>query len=157
MDWPQVSIDTEKDITMCFACGKDNPIGLKLSFEWDGKTAKTEFTPTRLHQGWSGVVHGGIISCLLDEAMTYVPYFKGVHCITAKMEMRIRRPVPVGEPLTVSSTMTRKTRRLVETKAVILSKDGTLMADGKATMFVVHTIPSDVTSEEGAAAGDVQS
>ncbi len=150
MDWPQVSIDTEKDITMCFACGKNNPIGLKLGFEWDGKTAKAEFTPTRLYQGWSGVVHGGIISCLLDEAMTYVPYFQGIHCITARMEMRIRRPVPIDEPLIISAVMTKKRRKLVETKASISSKDGTLMAEGTAMMFVVNTGQANLASKERA-------
>jgi len=136
--WPQVSIDTEKSLTMCFACGQDNPIGLKLHFEWDNKTAKAEFTPGHFHQGWSGVVHGGIIGCLLDEAMTYAPYFEGLDCITAKMEIRLRRPALVGEHLVITSSITKKTRKLVETKAAISLKDGTLVAEGMATMFILH-------------------
>ena len=59
--WPQLNIDGEKATTMCFACGQENPIGLKLRFTWDGQTAHAEFTPTELHQGWWGIVHGGII------------------------------------------------------------------------------------------------
>ena len=39
-NWPQLSIDVERDYNCCFGCGRDNPIGLKLSFQWDGKTAK---------------------------------------------------------------------------------------------------------------------
>ena len=143
--WPQVSIDFKKDATMCFACGKDNPIGLKLNFEWDGNTAKAEFTPSRLHQGWSEVVHGGILCCLLDEAMTYAPYFEGIHCVTAKMEVRIRQPVPIDKPIVIASIITKKTRRLVETKATILSKDGNLMADGTAIMFVLDTRQENMT------------
>ena len=54
-----------KSLNQCFACGQDNPIGLKLKFSWDGKTARAEFTPTELHQGWQGVLHGGIIYTLL--------------------------------------------------------------------------------------------
>ena len=136
--WPQVSIDTEKSLTMCFACGQDNPIGLKLNFEWDNGTVRAEFTPGQFHQGWSGVVHGGIIGCLLDEAMTYAPYFEGLDCITAKMEMRLRRPALVGEHLVITSSITRKTRKLVETKAAISLKDGTLVAEGTATMFILR-------------------
>ena len=136
--WPQVSIDTNKSLNMCFACGPDNPIGLKLSFEWDGSTAKAEFTPNKLHQGWSGVVHGGIISCLLDEAMTYAPYFEGIDCLTAKMQIRIRRPVPIDEPLVITASITSKTSRLIETEATVSATDGTLMAEGTATMFVVN-------------------
>jgi acyl-coenzyme A thioesterase PaaI-like protein len=152
--WPQVSIDFEKDVTMCFACGKDNPIGLKLNFEWDGNTAKAEFTPSQLHQGWSEVVHGGIVCCLLDEAMTYAPYFEGINCITAKMEVRIRQPIPIGKPVIIASIITKKTRRLVETRATISSQDGTLMAEGTAIMFVIGTKTGNVTSREGKPGSD---
>ena len=78
-NWPQVSIDTKKERDMCFVCGPKNPVGLKVSFNWDGKVARAEFTPNRSHQGWSGVVHGGIISCLLDEAMSWAALFDGVN------------------------------------------------------------------------------
>jgi len=138
-NWPQVSIDTVKSPTMCFCCGKDNPIGLKLNFTWDNGTARAEFTPTELHQGWTGIVHGGIISCLLDEGLTYATYFAGINCITARMQVRLRRPILIGEPLTITSSISRKTRRLVETRATLSLKDGTTVADGTATMYVVGT------------------
>ena len=137
--WPQISIDTEKILAMCFGCGQDNPIGLKLNFKWDNKIARTEFTPSKSHQGWSGIVHGGIIGCLLDEAMTYAPYFKGLDCITAKMGLRLRRPALIGETLIITSSITKQTRKLVETKAAVSLKDGTLVAEGTATMFVLHS------------------
>jgi len=124
---------------MCFACGRDNPIGLRLNFTWDNNLARAEFTPSQFHQGWSGIVHGGIIGCLLDEAMTYAPYFKGLDCITAKMELRLRRPALIGETLIITSSITKQTRKLVETKAAVSLKDGTLVAEGTATMFVLHS------------------
>ena len=149
--WPQISIDTEKSPTMCFACGLDNPIGLKLDFNWDNKTARAEFTPNKFHQGWSGIVHGGIIECLLDEAMTYAPYFEGITCVTAKMQVRIRRPALVDEPLIITSAITKKTRKLVEAKAAISLKDGTPVAESTATMFVVHSRQEDISDKEGEA------
>ena len=137
--WPQISIDTERDYSLCFGCGRNNPIGLKLSFQWDGKTATTEFTPTEFYQGWSGVVHGGIIACLLDEAMAYASMFEGMRCITAEIQVRLNRPTSINEPLVVTSYVTRKTRKLIETKAAVSLKDGTLIAEGKARQFVVKT------------------
>ena len=148
-NWPQVSIDTVKSPTMCFCCGKDNPIGLKLDFTWDNGTARAEFTPNELHQGWTGIVHGGIISCLLDEGLTYATYFTGINCITARMQVRLRRPILVGEPLTITSSISRKTRRLVETRATLSLKDGTPVADGTATMYVVGTREKSTDSERG--------
>ena len=149
--WPQISIDTEKSLAMCFGCGQENPIGLKLSFKWDNKTARAEFTPNKSHQGWSGIVHGGIIGCILDEAMSYAPYFEGIPCLTAKMQVRIRRPALIDEPLIVTSSITNKTRRLIETKADIALKDGTPVAESTATMFVIHSKQEDVSGKEGKA------
>ena len=138
-NWPQVSIDIERGYSQCFGCGQDNPIGLKLSFQWDGQTARAEFIPTEFHQGWPGMVHGGIITCLLDEAMGYAGIFEGVHCLTAKIQVNLKRPTPVNETLIITSSIIKKTRRLIETKAAISLPDGTLIAEGRATQFVVRS------------------
>jgi acyl-coenzyme A thioesterase PaaI-like protein len=137
INWPRVEIDTEKEWSLCFACGKKNPIGLKLNFTWDGKVTRAEFTPGKFHQGWSGVIHGGIIGCILDEAMSYAALFSGVTSLTAKMQTRFRRPVQIGEPLIITSWTTKKSRRLVEAEAEIRLKDGTPVADSTATLFVL--------------------
>lgn len=108
VNWPQISIDTEKEFDMCFVCGQKNPIGLKLNFTRQGKEVKAEFTPGKLHQGWSGVVHGGIISSILDEAMSYAALFDGVNTITAKMQARFKRPVRIGEHLTITAHLTKR-------------------------------------------------
>ena len=135
-NWPRILIDMKKSTDMCFGCGKDNPIGLKLRFDWDGKTAKTEFTPSELYQGWMGIMHGGVIACLLDEAMSYATVFEKIDTVTAKMQVRIKRPIKIGEPLSITGSITKKTRRLVETEATIFLKDGTPAAEAVATQFV---------------------
>jgi acyl-coenzyme A thioesterase PaaI-like protein len=134
-NWPR-PINTTKESDYCFACGPKNPIGLKLKFDWDGKEVKAKFTPGEYHQGWSGLVHGGIISCLLDEAMSYAALYSRVNSLTARMQTRFRMPLPIDEPLTVTGSVTRKTRRLVETKAELKLADGTLVAESTATMFI---------------------
>ncbi len=138
-NWPQISIKVDRDYNQCFGCGQNNPIGLKLCFQWDGKTAKAEFTPTEFYQGWPGLVHGGIITCMLDEAMGWVARFEGLNCITAEMQVKLRRLTLIGEPLVVTASITRKTRKLVAAKAAISLKDGTLIAEATATQFVVHS------------------
>ncbi len=135
-NWPQTSINTVKESDKCFVCGQKNPIGLKLKFDWDGQEVKAKFTPGEYHQGWAGLVHGGIISCLLDEAMSYAALYSGVNSLTAKMQTRFKRPLPIDEPLTVTGSVTRKTRRLVETKAELKLADDTLVAESTATMYI---------------------
>ncbi|MBA7633479.1 hypothetical protein ES703_41047 [subsurface metagenome] len=139
---PRVSINTDLSDGLCFGCGENNPIGLKLSFSWDGRTARAEFTPDRLYQGWSGVVHGGILSCLLDEVMSHAATFKGLHCLTTRMEVRFKRPARVAEPLVVTATITEQNKRMLETEGKVTLTDGTLVAEGNATWFIIETSAS---------------
>jgi len=114
-----------KDYTMCFARGQENPIGLRLIFRREGETVRTKCTPGELHQGWPAIVHGGIINTILDEAMSYVPFFQGLNNVTAKMEVRLRNAAQVGQQLFISSRITEKTRNFVEAKAKTALEDGT--------------------------------
>jgi len=153
--WPQIPIDTNKGYDLCFGCGQKNPIGLKLSFQWDGKTARAEFIPTKFYQGWAGFVHGGIITCILDEAMAYAASFGGMNCATASIEARLRHPALIDEPLIITSSITKRVRKLVETKAAIFLKDGTIIAEGTAKQFVIDTTPGN-TSKEGGTQSNAQ-
>jgi uncharacterized protein (TIGR00369 family) len=135
-NWPKLSVDIDKDFDMCFACGQKNPIGLKLKFNREGKGVRAEFTPGKLHQGWSGVVHGGIIGCILDEAMSYAALYAGVNSLTARMQTRFKRPLQTDEPLVITARVTRQTRKLIEAEAEMHLADGTPVADSTATMFI---------------------
>ena len=130
---PEVSVSPSD---MCFGCGKNNPCGLKLKFDWDGKMAKSEFTPTELHQGWKAIIHGGILTSLLDEAMGYAACFENIPGVTATMEVKLRRPVSIGQTLIISAWVTKKARRFAETEAKLTLKDGTVVAEAKATQYV---------------------
>ena len=60
--------------TMCFGCGRDNPVGLHLHFRTDEDGCYTSFVPQPVHQSYDGRMHGGLISTLLDETMGNYPY-----------------------------------------------------------------------------------
>ena len=139
--FPQVNLNLDLRDGLCFGCGRNNPVGLKLDFRSNGKVTETEFTPDKFHQGWPGVLHGGIITCLLDEAMSYAAYFAGVRCITAKMEVEIKRPAPIAVTLLITASVTRHTRKLLETEARVCLRDGTLIAVSRAKQFVVGEAP----------------
>jgi acyl-coenzyme A thioesterase PaaI-like protein len=137
--WPQVNMDLPEGYSHCFGCGQDNPIGLKLKFERDGKGVKGQFVAGEQYQGWPGYLHGGIVGCLLDEAMSYAALFEGQRSLTARMEMRLKKLVPINEPLTITGAVIRKTRKVIECISAVSLKDGTIVAEGKATQFVVGT------------------
>ena len=59
-DMPKTAEVKPLEANTCFGCGEDNPIGLKLNFEWDGTTAKTTLIPRKEFEGWPGIIHGRI-------------------------------------------------------------------------------------------------
>jgi uncharacterized protein (TIGR00369 family) len=135
---PKVTLNTDLNEGLCFGCGRNNPIGLKLSFVRDGDTCRAEFTPDKAHQGWPGVVHGGILTCLLDEAMSYAAYFGGFTCLTASLEVRLRQPARLEETLVITAAVTRNTKKLIETRARVCLQDGTVVAESTSKQFVVE-------------------
>ncbi|ADL11879.1 PaaI family thioesterase [Acetohalobium arabaticum] len=124
-----------EDSEMCFACGKDNPIGLKLDFELNDDVVETTFTPRNVHQGFTGIVHGGLLSTLLDEAMANLLYLQDLKAVTAKMEVKFRQPVSIGEDLTITGWIEREKKRTINTVAKILNQDQQKVAEAEAVFI----------------------
>ena len=119
----------------CFVCGESNANGLRLSFEIDKErqTLKTTFVANSTFQGWEGIVHGGIISTLLDEATAKLVYELGYQAVTASLEIRFKKPAPILEPLSVYGEITEVGKRLIRAKARVAKEDGTILATGIST------------------------
>jgi uncharacterized protein (TIGR00369 family) len=129
----------------CFVCGKNNPHGLRLSFEVDKEkqTLKTTFVASPTYQGWDGIVHGGILSTLLDEAMANLVYELGYQAVTASIEIRFKKPAPILKPLLVYGEVTEVSKRLVRAKAHIAQEDGAILATGTSTFMKQRNSATD--------------
>jgi acyl-coenzyme A thioesterase PaaI-like protein len=122
---------------MCFACGQDNPIGLKIHFAMDGDVCRAEFTPGAAHVGWEDTVHGGIIYSALDDVTANVIYLTGRKAHTARAEIRYRQPARVGEAFVLSGWIEREKGRLVLLKGEARRKsDGELIADCESAFMI---------------------
>ena len=121
----------------CFVCGKNNRNGLQLSFEInkEKQTLKTTFVASPTYQGWDGVVHGGILSTLLDEAMANLIYELSYQAVTASIEIRFKKPAPILKPLLVYGEVTEVSKRLIRAKAHIAQEDGAILATGTSTFM----------------------
>jgi beta-phosphoglucomutase family hydrolase len=136
MQMPKLDLENLSD-ELCFACGEENPIGLKLKPFYDGERVRAEFTAGEYYQGWENVIHGGILYTLLDEISAYALLCKGVDFgVTAKSELRFRHVAPIGEPIQISAWVTKLTRRLVETKGVLALRDNTVIAEASSLFYV---------------------
>jgi uncharacterized protein (TIGR00369 family) len=122
----------------CFGCGQQNPGGLKLRFRTEGESVTAEFTPTAVYEGYPGYLHGGITCALLDEAMGWAAYHlsSGVLAATARLQIKFRQPLLIGEPVTVTASITRRSTRYLWTEATVKRKDGKLAAEAAAIMSI---------------------
>ncbi|OPY55747.1 MAG: Thioesterase superfamily protein [Pelotomaculum sp. PtaU1.Bin035] len=117
---------------MCFACSVRNPVGLKLKFEQDGDICRTYFLAGPEHQGWSGVLHGGLVATLLDEVMAQWLWVRGITTMTAEITTRYSKAVPIGKQLTIEGNLVSDRGRLVEMAGRLILPDGTVAARAKA-------------------------
>jgi uncharacterized protein (TIGR00369 family) len=83
------------------------------------------------HQGYPGVMHGGIVAALLDEVIVRVAIVYDVWAVTAKLEVRFRHPVPLGQPLTLVGKLTHLRSRTLEGRGEIQLEDGTVAAEAE--------------------------
>lgn len=123
---------------LAYGRGIDNPIGLKLAFTWDGKTAKAEFTPNDLHHGWPGIAHGGIILALMDEAAGSAASFSRLSCVSARVKVKLKYPAVIGEKLIVTSSVREVRRRIVVTDNSICNETGKEIASGEITLMIIE-------------------
>jgi uncharacterized protein (TIGR00369 family) len=126
-----------KDDNGCFACGKSNPIGLKLEFSVEDDEYVTYFNPRKEHQGWADIVHGGIISTILDEVMARYVYKLGHLAVTGEINIRLKKPARVGERLRFAGKVESVDRRIIRTSARATDSEGTLVAEAAAKMVIV--------------------
>ena len=129
-----------KKDNMCFACGEENEISLGLKFKFGNKEStivKAEFTPQEVHQGFQEIMHGGLISTLLDEAMAKVVYMNGIEAVTAEMTTRFKKPVPIGTNLIIKGILEKNHGRLIKTSSELKGDSGQLYAEARAKFMKV--------------------
>jgi acyl-CoA thioesterase FadM len=145
---PQLQGDT------CFGCGTANPIGLKLKFYRSGDAICADIKLDRYYEGWRNMAHGGIISTLLDETMSWtIIYFKKVFFVTRKMEVKFVKPILVEKPLTVKGRLLEPSDgSRIRAKADVVDSQGSILARSTGEFVVVPEeklsyVPEDAKKE----------
>lgn len=116
----------------CFACGPENEIGLHLRFERlddDGVCARATLGPE--FQGWKGIAHGGIALALLDEAMAHAAGAAGYRGVTASMNARFRKPVPLGARIRIEGRVQWVRRSVLEIHASVTDDAGAVLVEAE--------------------------
>ena len=134
----------------CFACGMDNPIGLKLNFYQTASDEVTaEYTAPEKYQGYPGILHGGVTAAILDEAagrahMGTDPAASNF-MYTAQLNVKYKKKVPIGQPLKIVGKQGKRWRWTAESSAFIYDSAGGLLAEAYAMLV---DLPNQLSTEE---------
>ncbi|NTU60639.1 MAG: PaaI family thioesterase [Deltaproteobacteria bacterium] len=120
----------------CFVCGRHNPDGLRLDFDWDAeaRTIETSWHASPVYQGYDGILHGGILSTLLDECVGKLSVHLGTPAVTAEMNVRFLKPVPTDKVVRFRGRMVGERGRVLFGEAEALLEDGTVAASATFTL-----------------------
>ena len=124
---------------LCYVCGPDNAAGLHVQFVADGDHgSRASYTARTEHDGWPGLLHGGVTFALMDEAMAWALHFQGLLGVTARDETRFRQQVQAGTELTIRAWTLGRRRRLIDARAEIRidSEQKPLVAEANATLYL---------------------
>jgi uncharacterized protein (TIGR00369 family) len=129
----------QKNSRGCFLCGLENELSLKMRWYEDHQARKVWSTVTvpNHFNGYPGVVHGGIVSAILDETSGRAVMLKDgddALMVALKLEVTFRRPTPTNTPLTVTGWVIKQTTSRAQVASEIRLSDGTLTAECKAVV-----------------------
>jgi len=124
----------------CFVCGRENDAGLRTRWVEDDTVGEARATVVleECFHGFPGLVHGGIVTALLDEAMVRALLLEGNFddlMVTAKMEITFRRATPTGQPLTVVGRIAKRTASRANAEAEVRLADGTVTARAEGLLL----------------------
>jgi len=121
----------------CFGCGQDNPCGVALRFTYDGEKVSATYTPKKSHLGFKKVVHGGVVTTLLDEAMWWAVAARyQENTFTAEIKVEFKRPVEYGSSYTVEGVVMEERRgRVFLTQGLVVNEKGKICAKGLGTFI----------------------
>jgi uncharacterized protein (TIGR00369 family) len=136
---PDISKHLPTQKNLCFACGKDNPHGMKLKFslDKDGGHFICRFRLSQRYTGPPGHCHGGIIATILDDAMSKLNKLRGVSAATSQMTVEYLKPVPLNKPLTVVSREVSKRGRRLTRSAEIIDQKGMVLARSRGVFVII--------------------
>ncbi len=130
----------------CFVCGIENPCGLKLRFvNNDDGTVQTTLVAEDHFQSYPGMVHGGVLATALDETMGRAAFVRDPNrfLITLKIEIKFRKPAPLGEPLHIVARIEKDRGRRITVSGAVHLPDGSIAAEATGLMA---EMPEEMTA-----------
>jgi acyl-coenzyme A thioesterase PaaI-like protein len=122
----------------CFACGPRNPHGLGLRFSaLEDQSVTADWTVAPGFEGFEGILHGGIVATVLDEAMAKAVVRRGWHALSVELRLRLRKHTGTGETVRIRGWVVERRKRLISAEASIAGPDGEERAHAWGSFLVL--------------------
>lgn len=128
--------DPEKN--MCFGCSQKNPLGLKLKFMENDEYIQAVWHPVEYYQGYPNVLHGGIISALLDELGAWCISVKaGTAGVTTEINIKYIAPVYLNKgEITMKARIIEQKDKNAKVHCQLFNSQSKLCAEAVADFFL---------------------
>lgn len=114
-------------------------MGLKLAFHYNEKNdeiVSTNIFP-RHFQGWQDVLHGGLISSVLDEIMIKAAAQKGLKCVTAELNVKFKKPALLEKEFTIKGKVIEIRRKIILAESCLVDSDGVVVATANGKFITI--------------------
>ena len=111
-------------------------LALRCELQPDGSVS-AKFLGHSALEGYSGLLHGGLIATLLDGAMTHCLFARGIRGLTAELKVRYRERVVASEEVILRAWLEDEAHGLFQLRAE-LTQGGTLKASAAGKFMNQH-------------------
>jgi acyl-coenzyme A thioesterase PaaI-like protein len=133
-----------EDDQMCYVCGSKNTLGLKLHFEHPQKgLLKSTVTFSKAHQGFKGIVHGGMMAMVLDEMMVNLAWKEGIPAVTVELNIRLKKAAKIGEKVLLEGRLGKGRGRVLHASSEAKNEKGEALASATATCILIRQKPDN--------------
>jgi len=119
----------------CFVCGDKNPIGLNVPFYVKDDRVVAEYTAGRHFEGYKDILHGGILSALLDEVMIRSVLALGLHALTSEINVKFKKMVKIGDRLSLEGKLVEDKGKILLAEGKITNQKNEVVAEGEGKFF----------------------
>ena len=131
-----------EDDHMCYVCGKANEKGLRLNFTHTQR-GRLEATVvfSKHHQGFKGIVHGGMMAMVLDEMMVNLAWKEGIPAVTAELHVRLKKAAKTGEKVRLEGHIEgggERQKRAFQASSIAKNERGEVLASATATCMRIQ-------------------
>lgn len=119
-----------------FISGKKNEESLNIEYSLNNGIVTGKFCPQKAHRSYPDIVHGGLMAAILDDAMAFSINNTGVVALTAKMEIRYKKPITINKVILIEARVENKKRNLYFTTGSIKNLDNDVLIEANAVFMI---------------------